>query len=140
MIKFAGLWELGWQTPLKEIDLWEYPLRDFGVDELIMSPISGIRNSFVKEVHDLGEELINLRNNNYTIVFVDEFGKEDLKSFNHPKDNVVYVFGKATLSPMIGYGIEGDQSLKITTIKNEGLLWPHQAACLILYDRMMKSF
>jgi len=137
-VKIAGVWELAWNTPIKEVELWEYPLRDFGVESLIMEPVSGIRNSFVEETNDLRSKLEELRSENYTIVFVDENGSEELNNFEHP-ENVVYVFGKATISTMTAYKKDNDRSLKINTVNNIGGLWPHQCAVLILNDRFNKG-
>lgn len=53
IVKVAGIWELGWNTPIKEIELWEYPLRDFGVDAFYMTPITGIQSQFVQEASRL---------------------------------------------------------------------------------------
>jgi hypothetical protein len=141
MIKVAGLWEVGWNTPIKEAEQWEFPLRDYGVDEYIMSPVSGIglSNPNVKEVAELGDYLQQQRANGYTIVFSDERAEQTLDSFTHPADNVIYVFGKASLSPMVAYGQPQDLSLKIMTKNNLGLLWPHQAAVLIMADRLRKG-
>lgn len=137
LVKIVGLWELGYNTPLIELDQWQYPLRDFSVDEFYMTPVTGIRSDYVKEIHDMAEFLDQQRNMGLQIVFVDEKGTTELQQFEHPQ-NVVYVFGKASISPMQAYYKEGDQSLLIRTKFNGGLLWPHQCAVTILYDRMNK--
>jgi hypothetical protein len=54
MVVVAGMWELGWNTPIKEIDLWRYPLKDFGVDRFYMTPISGIESKKVIELFSAG--------------------------------------------------------------------------------------
>jgi hypothetical protein len=140
MIKMAGIWDLGWNTPLKEAELWEYPLKDYGVDKLIMSPVSGIgiTNNFIHECNDLGECVVTHRNQGVTIVFVDENGTETLDDFVHP-ENVLYVFGRASLSALTAYGTPADRSVKISTPSNLAFLWPHQAAVLVLDDRWKKS-
>lgn len=139
MIRVAGIWELGWNTPIKEIELWEYPLRDFSVDEFFMCPISGIQSGSVKEVPQLDELIVKHRNLGIPIVFVDERGEQLLQEFKHPED-VLYIFGKASLNPLVAYGQPGDKSVRIETIQNKGLLWPHQAAGILLYDRLVKSW
>lgn len=139
MIKVAGLWELGWNTPIKEMDLWEYPLRDFGVDCLHMAPVSGIADPFVREHADLSTALDQFRRDGLQVVFLDERGKTTLREFEHP-ENVAYVCGKASLSAMSAYGKPGDVSVRIETVANGGMLWPHQAAALVLYDRLVKSW
>ena len=49
IVKVASYWELDWNTPIKEIDLWRYPLQDFGVETFYMTPITGIESKFVEE-------------------------------------------------------------------------------------------
>ena len=135
----AGMWEVGWNTPIKEAEQWEFPLRDFGIDEFVMSPVSGIQNAAVKEVANMETFLDEQRAANYTIVFVDESASDNLTDFQHPLDNVVYVFGRASLSPMVAFSKPGDLKVKIPTKRNQGLLWAHQAATLIAYDRFLKD-
>lgn len=137
-VHIIGTWELGWNTPIKEVDLWQYPLRDLGVDRFYMEPVSGIRNDEVTEVSDMSATIQEHRDQNFTVVFVDEKGTVELEDFVHP-ENALYVFGKATMSPFVAYKKDGDQSLYISTKLNGGLLWPHQAATLVLYDRMKKE-
>ncbi len=136
MIRVAGIWELGWNTPLKEIELWEFPLRDFGVERFYMTPISGIASNAVTERAAMEEVLSE--NSDMTIVFVDERAPVSLTTFVHP-ENALYVFGKASLSSMVAYGRTQDRAVKIDTVANAGLLWPHQAAAIVLYDRMLKT-
>jgi tRNA(Leu) C34 or U34 (ribose-2'-O)-methylase TrmL len=136
-VKVAGMWELGWNTPILEVDLWMYPLRDYGVDEFFMSPVSGIAESYVTEVHNIMDTIAAERDAGCTIVYVDEKGEEDLAAFQHP-ENVLYVFGKASTS-LIGYKTPLDRSVRITTPNNLATLWPHQAAVLVLHDRVNKG-
>jgi hypothetical protein len=135
-IAVAGLWELGWNTPIKEIDLWEHPLKDFGVTTFYMTPVTGIFNPYVQERH--GMEDILRENAHLTFVFVDERGTEDLTTFEHP-EHALYIFGRSSTSAMAAWGREGDRSLVIPTVQNSGTLWPHQAAAIVLYDRMLKG-
>lgn len=137
IIKMAGTWELGWNTPIKEIELWEYPLREFAVDKFYMTPVSGISSQFITEKGTF-EEII-YENNDLEIVFVDEKGKTLLNDFTHPK-KVLYIFGKASFSPMAAYAKPDDLSVRIETPLDSGMLWPHQAACILLYDRIKKSW
>lgn len=139
MVKVAGLWELGYNTPLLELDLWQYPLREFGVGTLIMSPVTGLRAGMLQEWHELGEALAQERSEGNTVVFVDECGDTPMPEFDHP-ENVVYVFGKASKSAMAAYRQEGDLSVVIPTPGETGMLWPHQAAMIVLYDRTVKSW
>lgn len=135
IVKIAGFWELGWNTPIKEIELWEFLLREFGVETFYMTPITGIRSSFVQERASL-EEILE-ENKDFKIVFCDERAEISLVDFKHPS-KALYVFGKANFSPLLVYKKEKDLAVKIDTVENKGLLWPHQAASIILYDRFLK--
>lgn len=137
MIAVAGLWELGWNTPIKEVDLWQYPLRDFGVERFYMTPVSGINSRHVIErpaLHDILAECAGL-----TAVFVDERAEVPLPDLDHPSD-ALYLFGKANYSPFLSMRRDGDMAVSIPTAANRGMLWPHQAAAIVLYDRLVKSW
>ena len=130
MIKVAGCWELGYNTPIMEYDLWHFPLRDFGVDEFIMTPVSGIDREVTE--YKLIQDAIDA-NPILIPVFVDEKGSTELRDFEHPKD-ALYILGNAGNTQYKNTGI----SLKVKTVANDALLWPHQAICIVLYDRMQK--
>lgn len=138
MAVIVGVWELGWNTPIKEVELWEYPLRDYGIEDFYMTPVSGIRSDYVQEVSDLQSKLQELRASGHQVVFVDERGDEELSAFTHP-ERAAYVFGKASFSPLIAYKQPGDKSVAIKTKHNLATLWPHQAATLVLHDRYRKE-
>ena len=133
IVKIAAFWELAWNTPIKEIDLWQYPIRDFGIETFYMVPISGIESRRVIERSSL-EEIIE-ENSELDIVYVTEGGKTNLVEFVHP-ENVLYIFGKTNYSPFNTMGT--GKSVRIDTVKNKGMLWGHQAASIVLYDRMLK--
>jgi len=135
MIKVAGLWELGWNTPIKEIDLWEMVLREFRVDEFYMAPITGIRSKVVREKESITRILEE--NKDVTKVFVDERATTYLPEFEHPK-NVLYIFGKTNFSPILSYKKPEDLAICVSTPANQGLMWPHQICAVVLYDRMRK--
>lgn len=136
-VKIALLWELGWNTPIKESELWIYPMREFGVEQIYASPISGIHvsQSYIQERQTL-EEIIE-ENKDFTVVWCHEKGEDSLKSFQHP-ENALYIFGKTNYSPFLNMKEDGHKSLCIETPLNSGLLWGHQAAAIILYDRNSK--
>lgn len=135
MIKVAGLWELGWNTPIMEYELWAYLLQDFGIDEWIMSPVSGIDKPNITEVVDI-RATIN-QNPDITPVYLEENGKTPLSEFKHPKD-VMYILGKASFSPWLSNNKKGI-SVRIEMPVARGGLWPHQAIGIVLYDRMLKN-
>ena len=138
MVKVAGIWEQGWNTPFLEYDLWEYPLRDFEVFQHYMCPISGIDKpvSERKSIQEILDE-----NKDLQVVWVDERGTCKLKEFIHP-ENVLYIAGRTTSSPMTQHGKPEHFSVAIETKSNgsnEGMLWAHQAISIILYDRLIKG-
>ena len=136
IVKIAGHWELGWNTPIKEIDLWEMVTRDFSANEHIMIPVSGIKHRSVIERENL--QSVFDENTDLTVVFCDEHGETCLQEFVHPK-KALYVFGKTNFSPFLSQKRDDDLSLKVETMRSDGgLLWGHQAAAIILYDRMIK--
>lgn len=133
MVRIISFWEQGWNTPIKEYDLWHFPSREFKVDELVMIPISGIFAQDIKE-YQFYEDI---ERDDSVYVFIDEEGEEDLEDFEHP-ENATYVFGRSGLSSMKVYKQESDKSIKIKSPLNEGMFWGHQVACIVLYDRVKK--
>lgn len=131
MVKVAGIWELGWSAPIKEYDLWAFPLRDFRVDEWIMTPVSGIKKDVV-EMENIQSVISS--NLNLIPVFVDEKGKVELQDFIHPMD-ALYILGNAGQSVIGNY--KDALSVRIQTPEDKGLLWPHQAICIVLRDRWL---
>ncbi len=130
MIEAAGIWEQGWSVPLTESDQWEVVLREFGLERLNMTPVTGIVRSWIHEYPSI-EALLEDRSH-LDIVFVDESAEVELTEFQHP-ENALYVFGRSSYSPFR----EGYQSVKIQTEK-PGMLWPHQAFAIVLYDRGLR--
>lgn len=147
MIKIAGHWEIGYMTPIIEGYLWSLLLRDFGVKEWLMFPVSGINNNeqkrvelkefhtlrdILKECGDLQRVYIEPRTNHYNpeTIWLDEF--------EHPED-CVYIFGSAHFNPTIGNLRDGDKVVSIRTIHNRGVLWANQCVAIVLYDRLMKK-
>ena len=134
MIKVAGAWELGWNTPLFEYDLWAFPLRAYDVDDWYMAPVSGIDKRQVTEIADTLNS-IEL-NPDLTPVFIDENGVVPLGSFQHPRD-ALYLLGKAGYSPWRANAKKGI-SVRIENPHPGGLMWPHQCIATVLHDRMLK--
>jgi hypothetical protein len=128
-VEVAGHWELGWSAPLTEAIQWEMVMREFGVERLNMTPISGIDARWVTEYPSM-EEL--LADRPLTPVFVDEGARCTLETFEHP-DEALYVFGKGTYSPFSAMA-KDHLSVRIETVK-PGMMWPHQALAIIMYDR-----
>jgi len=68
VVKIAGLWDLSWNTPIKEYDLWIYPIKEFDVDTLYMCPVTGIAKA-VEERETIAEVLEE--NPDFTVIFCD---------------------------------------------------------------------
>jgi hypothetical protein len=137
IVKVAGMWELGWNTPITEHDQWVYPLQEFKVDGWYMSPISGIaKSSLLEEVADI-QEIIDL-NPDLTVVWVDERGETPLQKFEHPPQ-ALYIAGRTSESKL-GMRKAGDLSVHVESVTNSGGFWAHQAVVMVLYDRMTKSW
>jgi hypothetical protein len=74
-ISIIGIWELGRNTPLVEHGLWLHPLKDFGVNHWLMTPVSGLVGEMVLEYAELSREITNARTQiGAEVVFVDERG------------------------------------------------------------------
>jgi hypothetical protein len=132
MVKLLWIWEQGWNTPIKEYDLWKFPAMDFQVDELIAVPISGIAAD-IKEYATVQEAVI--ANQSLDLIVCTEKGGNVLEEFKHPI-NALYMFSNSGGSSMDFIGAH--TPLRIDTPNNQGLLWGHQAASIVLYDRWLK--
>lgn len=146
MVKILGHWEIGYHAPISEQYYWSLPIRDFGAFEWHMTPISGIKNRERKvpffewenyndffEAHpDLSRVFIEPRteHSNPETIWLHEF--------KHPED-CVYIFGSAHYNPT-RHCREEDAIVSIKTKEDCGVLWADQAMCIVLYDRLVKSW
>lgn len=148
-IAVAGRWELEWNTPIKEMDLWNLMLRDFAVKNWFMWPISGIKNSesavSLHERENMSEVLNDKIVKDYTRVYFEPYNPiqlpeagEDLRFFKHPED-ALYIFGSAHYNPVGSNKTEKDKVVQVPTVKNKGVLWPTQCLAICLYDRLVKE-
>ena len=142
-VKVAGIWELGWNSPLTESWLWSFPLREYGVMDWAMAPVTGITHNekyagMVLTEFELVNEMVEQFAEGYVRVFVDEKGETPLHEFVHP-ENAAYYFGYAGRSPM-NYKQVGDLSVKLSTVANSGVMWPHQCLVAVLHDRLIKTW
>jgi tRNA(Leu) C34 or U34 (ribose-2'-O)-methylase TrmL len=148
MIVIAGKWDL-WENPQQEyLTHWRFMTKHFGVDALYMTPITksidtNVLDSTETTFFELPtyEDVIKA-NPGLTPVIIDENGKTSLKDFSHPED-ALYLFGRTGYSAK---DVLSDQIISVSIpswSKNKtdslGLLHPHQAASIILYDRMNKQ-
>lgn len=145
MIVIAGHWEIGYKAPVMEAYEWAFPLRDFGVTEWAMCPVSGVRNpdkqvnlkefpnykEMLDYYSDLQRVYLEPRNNKYNPETV------WLHDFEHP-DDCIYIFGSAHKNPTIGTLRDEDVVVSIKTKLDNGVLWSNQCVTVLLYDRMIR--
>jgi len=146
MIKIAGHWEIGYNSPLIEAYQWELPILEWKVDGWLMCPVSGIkivhRNLTLKEFNSYEEMLESCPE--LTRVFIEPRTKHQnpdtvwLDDFEHPED-IIYIFGSAHMNPTLKYKREQDKVVSIKTEIDSGGLWPSQCMCLVLDDRRRKN-
>jgi len=104
-----------------------------GLDGIYMAPVTG--NESVIEVEDVMEAVA--ANPNLTPVLVDECSPNRLQDFEHPRD-AIYIFGRTGMSFFGGWKGE---SVSIEPLDElTSYLQPDQAAAIVLYDRMRKSW
>lgn len=133
MVVVAGVWEQGWFDSKTELNLWHFPLRELGVDKFAMTPHLGLNNIKVEEFHNV-EELV--QHYGLPIIIGTEYGEHSLEDFEHPKD-ALYLFNRTSGGEL---PVQADYTLRVETKLNKGMLWGHQAASIILYDRLKKSW
>lgn len=149
IVKVAGCWDTWEEADREYLIHWRFMIKHFGVDTLYMTPVTGIEQQPRADNNDVPlHELPSLadviaNNQDLTPVIVDENGSTVLHEFKHPK-KALYLFGKVGLSPLESlpqckisvripsWAIDPNSSL--------GLLHPHQAAAIVLYDRRSKSW
>jgi hypothetical protein len=147
VIKVAGHWEMEWNTPIKEAELWNFLLRDFGIKDWYMWPVTGIKHNEEASVHlherDTFDQILE-ENKDLAHVFLEPDNPVyphngiDLRKFKHPK-KVLYIFGSNHFNPILAYKKKNDVSVTIPTIDNKGVLWPHQCLAILLYDKLVKE-
>ena len=148
MVHVLGHWELNYHAPVTEQFYYSFMLRDFGVKNWHMIPLSGIRNNeenhvlllewasydeFFKAFPDLPRVFLEPR--------TERFNPETtwLHEFEHPED-CVYITGSAHYTPSIAHKREEDTVVSVKTAIDNGVLWGEQALAITLYDRMVKSW
>jgi len=117
--------------------MWIHPIKEFGIDNFYMCPVTGIDKSRCLERDNI--DTVFTDNPDHVRVFVDENATTLLQDFVHP-ENAIYVVGKTSYSPYTTHYREGvDQAVKIPSINNSGGFWGEQALTMILYDRYTKG-
>lgn len=136
-VKIVGHWERAWRSPIEEFEMWTHPLKEFGIDDFYMCPITGIDKSRCLERATIDD--VFSENPELTRVFVDENATTTLPDFVHPT-NAIYVIGKTSYSPYLTHFREGtDMAVKIPSQNPMGGFWGEQAAISVLYDRFVKG-
>lgn len=149
MIKVAGHWELSWNTPIKEAELWNFPLRAYQITEWYMWPISGIKHNEWQRVtlheRQTFEEIL-AENQDIKHVYLEPANRAypsvkpvSLVDYQHPTD-VLYIFGSAHYNPALLHQTENDDVVMVPNRENSGVLWPHQVLVALLYDRLVKGW
>ena len=146
IVKIAGCWDTHMlPSPAVEYNSrWKFLVRGFNLDGIYMAPITG----FVEEHRtstDLRDHVIEVQdvmkaveaNPNLVPVLVDECSPNNLQAFEHPQD-VIYIFGRTGMSFFGGW--KGKSVSIESPDKLTSYLQPDQAAALVLYNRMVKSW
>lgn len=135
VVKIAGCWDEQ-MLPSPEVEYrsrWKFLVLGFELDDIYMSPVTG--NDRVTEVKDVMDAV--MANPELVPVLVDECSPSRLQGFEHPQD-VIYLFGRTGQS---FYGGWKGQSVSIESPGQlTSYLQPDQAAAVVLYDRMVKSW
>jgi hypothetical protein len=146
MVKIAGCWE-EYFLPSPSVEYnsrWKFLVRGFGLDGIYMSPVTGFteghrtstdRRDHVIELEDIMEAIA--ANPDLVPVLVDECSSTKLQSFKHPKD-AIYLFGRTGKSFFSGW--EGLSVSIEHPAELAAYLQPDQAASIVLYDRMVKTW
>ncbi len=150
MLKVVGCWDMWEDAPQEYLVHWKFMIDHFGVDQFYMNPNTGLGEQ-LKNDHIENLQLLYETNNiqetldenpSLTPVVIDENGDVELKDFTHPED-ALYILGKVGYSPKEHF--PNIVSVRIPSWSKEpnasyGLLHPHQAISIVLYDRMTKQW
>jgi len=144
-----GCWDMWENAPQEYLIHWRFMVDHFGVDRFYMTPSTG-HGDELKSNHSENTQSLYENNNiqevidsnlDLTPVIIDENGDIELKDFVHPT-KALYILGRTGYSPKENLD-SNIVSVRIPSwSKNEnasfGLLHPHQALSIVLYDRMTK--
>jgi hypothetical protein len=148
MIKVVGCWDMWENAPQEYLIHWRFMVDHFGVDKFYMTPNSGLglelKNNHNENLQFLYEkeniqEVID-ENLDFNPIVIDENGDIELKDLVHP-ENGLYILGRVGYSPKDHF--PNLTSVRIPSWSKDsnsslGLLHPHQALAIVLYDRLTK--
>jgi hypothetical protein len=139
LIYIAGVWDM-WLSPEQEYSIqWRFLLKHFDVSTLFMTPIKGVQGEGLIEASSLTEVLES--NSHLTPVVVDENSPNQLRDFEHPHGETLYIFGRVGYSPLESLNWGGHSTrIEASSNKHSPFLHPNQAAAIVLYDRLVKSW
>lgn len=121
-------------SPLVEYkSRWKFLVMGFELDGIYMAPVTGEKR--VIEVDDVMDAVT--ANPELIPVLVDECSPNRLHTFEHPQD-ALYIFGRTGMSFFGGW--EGESVSIEPPGELTSYLQPDQAAAIVLYDRMRKSW
>ena len=146
MVTVVGHWEWRDMVPMTEAPLWNLPLRDFGIVDWRMIPVTGIQHNERDRVRltEFSSYEGAIGNSDRPRVFIEPRTPHQnpdttwLHDFEHPED-CLYIFGSAHYNPTLFHRREHDPVVSIKTAQNRGVLWSHQAAVIVLYDRSQRG-
>jgi hypothetical protein len=148
MIKVVGCWDMWESAPQEYLVHWKFMVDHFGVDKFYMNPNTGLGEQLKTDHNENLQFLFEKQNIQEVLdenpdlipVAIDENGDVELKDFIHP-ENALYILGKVGYSPKENF--PNAVSIRIPSWAKDqnssyGLLHPHQALAIVLYDRMNK--
>ena len=146
MVIVAAHWDLSYVSPITEIYMWAWPMRDMKVETLRMTPVSGIKNperSVTLEEFPSCQDML-CADELPRVFFEPRTAHQNpnttwLRDYEHP-DDCVYVFGSHHYNPSLRHRRPEDPVVTIETPKNNGVLWSNQCMVVVLHDRLMKRW
>jgi len=149
MIEVVSHWEIGWNTPLLEADLWLLPLRDFGVTDWWVWPVTGIRCREQRvnlherpDLRTILQETPSWRRVYFEPINPSQFsGPSTLLNEYEHTDDAVWIFGSNHFCPPMQMGRdENADYVTLPSVEDAGVIWPHQIFVAAAYDRLVKSW
>ena len=135
-----------------DFDIWRMSLKAFGANAMIIIDNTAKKSAddykhanqeIVIETHKTLDEALKANSKEKNIYLETKWtlpegtNASDLKDFDHPKDNVIYILGQAS-----GFREEDLKVEKKTVVYvpqvGKGAMWPVCVMSIVLYDRARK--